>query len=147
MTSASAQALLVARIGTERYAFDIGAVREVVAIEDVAEVPARLVALRGVMPRRDGRVSLLSLAALLGGGDPPHELGGAAVVVTLGGVELALEVDEVEAVVDGGAPIVAGAVAGGLPARGVWRWGQTLVTVLDMGLLAERVTSLEERKQ
>jgi chemotaxis signal transduction protein len=147
MKAAPAPALLVARVGTERYGFDIGAVREVVVIERVADVPARSAAVRGVMPLRDRHVSLISLAALLGGGDPPLETGGAAVVVTLGGVDLALEVDEVEAVVDVGAELVAGAAPGGVPARGVWRWGQTLVTVLDMGVLAERVTALEERKR
>jgi len=146
VSAAPSPAFLVARVGADRYGLEIGAVREVVAIDHVADVPARSTAVRGVMPRRDRHVSLLSLAALLGGGDPPHELGGAAVVVTLGGVELALEVDEVEAVVDGGAELVAAALSGGLPARGVWRAGSSLVTVLDTGLLAERVRALEERK-
>ncbi len=147
MTAPTAPALLVARVGAERYGFDIGAVREVVAIEGVADVPAVSAAVRGVMPRRQRHVSVISLAALLSGGALPRETGGAAIVVSLGGAELALEVDEVESVVDGGAVFVAAAAPGGLPGRGVWRCGSVLVTVLDMGLLAERVTALEERKR
>lgn len=147
MTEPTAPALLVARVGEEHYGFDIGTVREIVAIEGVADVPACSAAVRGVMPRRQRHVSLISLAALLSGGAPPPETGGAAVVVTLGGAELALEVDEVESVVNGGAEFVAAAPAGGIPARGVWRCGNTLVTVLDTGLLAERVTALEERER
>lgn len=145
MTTPAAPALVVARVGSERYGFDVGVVREVVAIEDVADVPALSAAVRGVMPRGERHVTLVSLAALLSGGMPPREPGRAAVVVTLGGAELALEVDEVESVVDGGAEFVMAAAGGGIPARGVWRCGQSLVTVLDTGLLAERLTALEER--
>jgi chemotaxis signal transduction protein len=147
VTAPIAPALLVARVGAEHYGFDIGTVREVVAIAGVAAVPARSAAVRGVMPRHQRHVSLISLAALLSGGAPPPEAGGAAVVVTLGGAELALEVDEVESVVNGGAEFVSAAAVGGIPARGVWRCDQTLVTVLDAGLLAERVTALEERER
>ena len=45
----------------------MGAVREVVRVAGVAAVPAALAAHRGVMPYRDHYVSLISLAALLGG--------------------------------------------------------------------------------
>jgi chemotaxis signal transduction protein len=147
MTAPAAPALVVARVGTERYGFDLAAVREVVAIQDVAQVPSLSAAVRGVMPRGSRHVTLVSLAALLSGGAPPPVAGGAAVVVTAGGAELALEVDEVESVVNGGAEFVAAASAGGLPARGVWRCGTALVTVLDTETLAGRVTAREERER
>ena len=65
-------------------------------------------------------------------------------MVRHGGAELALEVDEVESVVDGDAEYVGASATGSLPARGVWRWGNQLVTVLDVAQLAERVNALEE---
>ena len=142
----AAPALLVARVGSEHYGFDVTEVREIVAIADVAEVPTVSRAVRGVMPRRERHVSLVNLAALLSGAPPPFETSASAVVVTSGGADLALEVDEVESVVDGGAEFVAVAAAAGLPARGVWRCGALLVTVLDAGLLAERVAKLQERE-
>jgi len=143
----AAPALLVARVGSEHYGFDVTEVREIVAIAAVAEVPTVSRAVRGVMPRGERHVSLVNLAALLSGEPPPFETSSAAVVVTAGGADLALEVDEVESVVDRGAEYVAAAAAGGLPARGVWRCGTVLVTVLDAGLLAERVAALQERER
>ena len=141
--TAGSPALLVTRVGAERYGFDVAEVREIVAIDRVAHVPTLSPAVRGVMPRRERHVSLVNLASLLSGAPPPFETSAAAVVVTTGGADLALEVDEVESVVDGGAEFVSGAVAGGIPARGVWRCGTYLVTVLDARLLAERVTALQ----
>jgi chemotaxis signal transduction protein len=145
VTAPVAPALLVVRVGAERFGFDIATVREVMAIVGVAPVPSLSAAVRGVMPRHERHVSLVSLAALLSGGAPPAAAGGAAIVVAAGGADVALEVDEVESVVNEGAEFVAAAAAGGMPARGVWRCGQTLVTVLDTGLLVERVRALEER--
>ena len=147
MTAPPAPAFVVARIGAERYGIELGTVREIVGIAGLASVPVLGAAVRGVIPHHGRYVSLISLAALLGGGPPPPEAGGAAVVVALGGAELALEVDEVEAVADGGAEFVAASPVGGIPARGVWRCGDAMVTVLDAGLLAERVTALEERER
>jgi chemotaxis signal transduction protein len=145
MKAPVAPALLVARVGTEHYGFDLATVCEVMAVDAVAPVPSLSAAVRGVMVRGQHHVSLVSLAALLSGGAPPPLTGGAAVVIAVGGVELALEVDEVESVVNGGAEFAAAPIAGGGPARGVWRCGQTLVTVLDTALLAERVAAREER--
>jgi chemotaxis signal transduction protein len=147
VTAPTAPPLLVARVGAERFGFDIGTVREVVAVDGVADVPTRCTAVRGVMRLRERHLSVVSLAALLSGGAPPRETGGAAVVVRLGSAELALEVDEVESVVDAGAEFVAPAAAGAIAGRGVWRCGNRLVTVLDTGLLAERMAALEERGQ
>ncbi|HTT66979.1 MAG TPA: chemotaxis protein CheW [Gemmatimonadales bacterium] len=144
MSAPASFPFVVARLGAERYGFDVAAVREVVAVGALASVPARSAAVRGLIPHRERFLPVVSLAALLAGGAPPVEPGGSALVVTMGGADLALEVDEVEAVVDGDAEFVGGSATGSLPARGVWRWGSALVTVLDVALLAERVTALEE---
>ena len=144
--SADAPALVVARVGTERYGFEVAAVREIVTVAGVVDVPTVSPVVRGVMPLRDHHVALVSLAALLTGAAPSFETARTAVVVTTGEVDLAVEVDEVEDVVDGGAEQVAPAAADA-PVRGVWRCGENLVTVLDTALLGERVTALREREQ
>jgi len=138
---------VVARVGAERYGFDVAAVREVVAVGYLASVPARSAAVRGLIPNRDRFLPVVSLSALLSGAAPPMEPGPTALVVTHGGAEMALEVDEVESVADGGAEFVGGAAIGSLPARGVWRWDGALVTVLDVAQLAERVNTLEEHER
>lgn len=140
----SVSPLLVARAGGERYGLEIAAVREVAPIGDVTPVPSRSLAVRGVMPLRERYLSLYSLEALLTGRMPLRGQAGAAVVVELGGAELALEVDEVESVVDGGATFVAGEGVAGIAARGVCRCGDVLVTVLDSARLAERVATFVE---
>jgi chemotaxis signal transduction protein len=129
---------LVVRAGGERYGLALEAVREVLDVTSPPQpVPARTAALRGVIPHRDRFLSLLHLGALLGGGAPPAAVGDTAVVVETAHSAMALEVDDVEVVVDGGATYVGAAGAG---TQGVWRVGTDLVTVLDLGVLAERVT-------
>jgi chemotaxis signal transduction protein len=137
--------LLVARAGGERYGLDIAAVREVVPVGEVTPVPSHSLAVRGVMPLRERYLSLFSLEALLTGRMPLRGQAGAAVVVALGGAEVALEVDEVEAVVDGGGAFLSGEGVAGIAARGVCRCGESLVTVLDSAQLAERVAAFVER--
>lgn len=136
--------LLVARAGGERYGLEIAAVREVVPVGDVTPVPSRSLAVRGVMPLGERYLSLLSLEALLTGRMPLRGQAGAAVIVVLGGAELALEVDEVESVVGEGCVFVSGEGVAGVAARGVCRCGDALVTVLDSARLAERVAAFVE---
>ena len=139
----STGAFLVVRAGRERYGLDLGAVREVVDVAPPRAVPSRSPAMRGVMPLRDRHVSLIHLGALLTGGPPPPAaLDETAVVVMVGRAALALEVDDVEEVVDRGATQVGGAPAGW--AAGVWRVGEELVTVLELGVLAERLSEIGE---
>ncbi|HVM43274.1 MAG TPA: chemotaxis protein CheW [Gemmatimonadales bacterium] len=145
--SPAAAALVVARVGTERYGFEVAAVREIVTVAGVVDVPTVSPVVRGVMPHRDHHVALVSLAALLTGAAPSFETARTAVVVTTGEADLAVEVDEVEDVVDGGAEQVAPAAPGDAPVRGVWRCGGNLVTVLDAAMLGERVTALRERER
>jgi purine-binding chemotaxis protein CheW len=132
---------LVVRAGQERYGIGLDAVREVVDLAGARPVPARSPALRGVMPLRDRFCSLLHLGALLAGGSPPDATGETAVIVEVAGTPMALEVDDVEEVVDRGARLV-GAPTGPW-ASGVWRVGDDLVTVLDLGALAERINERE----
>lgn len=130
---------LVVRAGGARYGLDLEAVREVLDVASVPQpVPARTPALRGVIPHRDRFLSLLHLGALLSGGAPPATVGDTAVVVETARTAMALEVDDVEVVVDRGATYVG--AAGSAWTVGVWRVGTELVAVLDLGVLAERVT-------
>lgn len=128
---------VVVRVGGERYGLPLGAVREVVDIVAPRAVPTSNAALRGVMPLRDRHCSLVHLAALLAAAPAPSELGDTAVVVDARGAPLALEVDDVEGVVDRGAVHVGAAPVAW--ATGVWRVGTDLVTTLDLDALAERV--------
>lgn len=133
----AASAFLVVRAGGARYGLDLADVREVVDTVPARPVPARLAAMRGVMPLHERYVSLIHLAALIAGRAPPELVSETAVVVIVGGAPLALEVDDVEAVVDRTANYVGAAPVGW--ASGVWRVGEELVTVLDLGVLAERI--------
>ncbi len=133
---------LVVRAGGERYGLGLEAVREVVDVPPPRPVPARTPALRGVMPLHERHCSLIHLASLLAGASPPGHVSDTAVVVSAGGVTMALEVDDVEAVVERGATFVGAAPAAW--ASGVWRVGDELVTVLDLGVLVEKLGGASE---
>ena len=135
-----ADGFLVVRAGGARYGLGLADVREVVDVVPPRPVPARLAALRGVMPLHERYVSLIHLAALIAGGTPPESLGDTAVVVHVAGSALALEVEDVEAVVDRATDYVGAAPVSW--ASGVWRVGTDLVTVLDLSVLAERINPL-----
>lgn len=132
-------AFLIVRARNERYGLPLLEVLEVVDLAPPQPVPTRCSALRGLMPLRERFVSLVHLGTVLAGpgASPPPALGDTAVVVSVAGVPMALEVDDVEAVVDRSATFVGAAPAPW--ASGVWRIAQELVTVLDLGALAERI--------
>lgn len=137
----SAAGFLVVRSGAERLGIAMASVEAVVDLGVPAQVPARLPAFRGVVRWRERHVSVLHLGALVSGGVPPEGRGDTALVVVLGGTPVALEVDAVDEVVEDG-----GANLGGTPtvaASGVWQVGGALVTMLDLGALAERLTELK----
>jgi chemotaxis signal transduction protein len=129
---------LVVRAGGERYGLRLEDVREVVDTLEPRAVPARTSALRGVMPLHERHCSLLHLESLLSGTVPPAVVSDTAVVVAAGGFLMALEVEDVEDVVDRAATFVGAAPAAW--STGVWRVGDELVTVLDLEVLAERLT-------
>jgi chemotaxis signal transduction protein len=138
----SAAGFLVARSGVERIGVALASVEEVVDLGVPAPVPARLAAFRGVVPWRGRHVSVLHLGALLAGGEPPAARGDTALVIDLGGTPVALEVDGVEEVVEGGGASVGESPVAG--ASGVWQVDGALVTMLDLGALAERLAELKE---
>jgi chemotaxis signal transduction protein len=133
----AAVGFLVVRAGGARYGLALSEVREVVDIVAPRPVPARSPAVRGVMPLRQRHLSLVHLGTLIDGGHPPEGVTETAVVVEIAGVMLALEVDDVEAVIDRDADFVGAAPVGW--ASGVWRIDAELVTVLDLGVLAGRI--------
>jgi chemotaxis signal transduction protein len=138
---------LVVRSGAERLGIEMASVEEVVGLGVPAQVPARLPAFRGVVRWRGRHVAVLHLGALVAGGAPPEARGDTALVVVLGGTPVALEVDAVDAVVEDGGASVGGASVGGAlaaGASGVWQVGGALVTMLDVGALAERLAELKE---
>lgn len=102
-------------------------------------VPVRNPALRGVMPYRDRFVSLVHLGALVSGSAAPEAAGATVVIADLGSASVALEVDDVETVVDRTASFVGPAPVAW--ASGVWRAGDDLVTVLDPEHLGERLAA------
>ncbi len=133
---------LLVRAAGERYGVELAAIEEVVELPDPAPVPARLAALRGVVRWRERHLSVLHLGALMAGGAPPGTRGGTALVVRLGGVPVALEVDAVVDVVEyGGGSVGASPTAG---ASGVWAVEGTLVTMLDLEALAGRLAEQGE---
>ena len=135
---ASSGRFLVVRAGGERYGLDLAAVREVVDTTPPRAVPARLAAVRGVMPLRERFYTLVHLGALIAGGAPSGGVAETAVITDLGGTAVALEVDDVEAVVEHGATLVGGGAGGGITE--VWRVGGELVSVLDLAVLAGRLS-------
>ena len=139
----AAQGFLVVRAGASRYGLALSDVREVVDVAPPRMVPARLAAMRGVMPLHQRHVSLVHLASLISDGNPPYDIGDTAVVVEVGGAPLALEVEAVEAVVDRATDFVGAAPVAW--ASGVWRVGAELVTVLDLGVLTERLMNVQEQ--
>lgn len=128
---------LVVRAGGERYGLGLAHVREVVDVAPPRAVPSRVAAVRGVMPLREHWLTLAHLGALVGGGAPPAALADTAVITDVGGAPVALEVDDVEAVVEAGATPVGGGSAG---VTEVWRVGGELVSELDLAALAARLT-------
>lgn len=130
---------LVVRVGTERFGIPLGAVREAMDRAEPRPVPTRGPAVRGVMPYRERFVSLVHLGALVSGTAAPEAAGGTVVIVELAGSAVALEVDDVETVVDRAASFVGPAPVAW--ATGVWRVGGDLVTVLDTEHLGERLTA------
>jgi chemotaxis signal transduction protein len=137
-----AAGFLVVRAGSERYGIDLASVEEVVDLGAPAAVPGRLPAFRGVVRWRARHLSVLHLGALMEGAPPPEERGDTGLVVRLGGRPVALEVDAVMDVVEGGGASVGVSPAAG--AAGVWQVDGALVTMIDLGALAERVADQGE---
>ena len=133
----SGAGFLLVRVGVEHYGVDLASIEEVVDLGTPAAVPSALRAFRGVVRWRARHLSVLHLGALMDGRSPPPERGDTALVVRLGGRPVALEVDAVVDVVEGGGASVGASPTAG--ASGVWAVAGALVTMLDLDALAGRV--------
>ena len=129
---------LLVRAEGRAYGLPVGRVLEVGDSGKVLEVPRSLPAMRGLTPLRGRLVPQVHLGAFLGGRPVPAEVGRTVVLVELRGRQVAFEVDDADEVVRGSAlPVPPG---DDLPlAVGVWRSGGTVVPVLDLAALEERI--------
>ncbi len=129
---------LLVRVGGKAYGLPLRRVLEVGDLDEVLDVPRGLPAVRGLTPLRGRLVPLVHLGALLGDRQPPVERGRAVVLVELGPRQVALEVDDAEAVVrEEALPVPQGQ---SLPwAAGVARQAGGLVPILDLDALGSRI--------
>jgi chemotaxis signal transduction protein len=130
---------LLVRVGDQAYGLPLAHVLEVSDVSEVLEAPRALAAVRGLAPLRGGLVPLIHLGALLGGKAAPTGRGRTAVLVRLGGVQVALEVDDADEVVrEDPLPVPRGQH---LPwAAGVARpHDGALVPILDFEALKDRI--------
>jgi purine-binding chemotaxis protein CheW len=129
---------LLVRAERRAYGLPLERVVEVADLAEVMDVPRADPAVRGLTPLRGKLVPLVHLGAFLGGREPPDQRGRAAVLIELAGRYLALEVDDADEVIRGGAlPLPDGAT---LPwATGVAARTTGLVPILDLDALGERI--------
>jgi purine-binding chemotaxis protein CheW len=130
--------VLVVRVGAERVAVPIGAVREVLDAPEVWPVPLAPSAVCGQVAVRGQHVPVLDLAVLLG---IPREAPGAPVVLVMGDGAYALAVDDAVDFWDPGAsaarPLPAGADQRA-PLRGLLQEGTQVALVVDETVLMGR---------
>jgi chemotaxis signal transduction protein len=124
-------AVLLARAGSRRVALPVEHLLEVIDPGPAVPVPAREPALRGLASLRGRLIPLVHLGALLDGGRYPDAASGAAVVISVAGRALCLELEAVEEVTQGSVvPVPAGEA---LPwALGVVRAAGGLVPIIDV---------------
>ena len=139
---------LLVRSDGKTYGLPVARVLEVGDATEVLHIPRKLPAVRGLTPLRGRLVPLIHLGAFLTGSDaPPAPSPGAAasvrtvVLVELGagGRQVALEVDDADAVVrEQPLPVPRGQT---LPwASGVGEQEGGLVPILDLDALGDRIT-------
>ncbi|MGH7519052.1 MAG: chemotaxis protein CheW [Gemmatimonadales bacterium] len=134
----TAFAVLLARAGARRVALPLEHLVEVINPGPAVSVPAREPALRGLASLRGRLIPLIHLGALLDGGTCPSTPGDAAVVISVNGRALCLEVEAVDEVTRGDVvPVPAGEA---LPwALGVVRADGGLVPILDVAAVGSRL--------
>jgi len=137
---------LIIRAEGKEYGLRIDQVLEVADGFELYPAPSAHPAVRGVTPMRDRLVPLVHLAALLTNATPAPDLGGTVVLAKAGGTLLALEVDDVDEVIPERPEPVPEAWQ--LPwAAGVAERGGTLIPVVDIESLVERLTPAEVSEQ
>lgn len=128
---------LLVRLGSRRVGLPIDFVIAVEALGPVHPVPAAEPACRGVTSTRGRILPVLSLAALVGAdGD---EGGGTAILLSINGKNMCVEVDDAEAIIRGDPlPLPPGE---SLPwASGVVRLSDGLIPLVDLDAVGERLT-------
>ena len=100
MVEDGARRVLVCRVGSERFALPVTAVRQVVASVPVTRIPGAPEAVRGIANVHGILVTTVSVPRLLG--MPAPEQSDWLVVLSLCQGRVGIEVDEVEDVHDGG---------------------------------------------
>lgn len=136
--------LLYVRAGAQRFGLPLQGVIAVIEAGPVQAVPSRLGALRGVIEARGRMLARLNLGALLGEEMPGDRPGGMLVIAVVGGREVALEVDEVDA-----APVESVLPAPDHARLQPWASGaikrpEGWVPILNLEVLAERWRRAEE---
>jgi chemotaxis signal transduction protein len=130
---------LLVRVGHRRVGLPLSQVIEVMPLGRVHRVPVVEPAVRGLVAVHGRMVPVVHLGALLEGGHCPPESAGIAVVVTLEGRKLCLEIDDAEILVrEPALPVPPGET---LPwAVGVAQHEDSLVPLLDLSALSSRLT-------
>ncbi|UCD23882.1 MAG: chemotaxis protein CheW [Gemmatimonadota bacterium] len=133
---------LLVRVEGREYGIRIDQVVEVADGFELYDAPSSHTAVRGVTPMRDRLVPLVHLAALLANGTPAPEHCMTVVLARARGTLIALEVDDAEEVVSD--PLQPVPEAWRLPwAAGVAERGDTMIPVIDIESLVERLTPAE----
>jgi chemotaxis signal transduction protein len=129
---------LLVRTGNRRVGLELSHVLGVTPLASVHPVPSVESAVRGVAAVQGKMVPVIHLGALLEGVACPPVFGALAVLVSVGGRRLCLEVDEAELLVrDRALPVPPGST---LPwAFGVARHAGGLVPLLDLPALSSRL--------
>jgi chemotaxis signal transduction protein len=138
MSDATGCRYLLVQAGGRDIGLEVGEVLEVVDLEATFTVPSREPALRGVVAVRERLVPVVSLSAVLWGGECPAVRGEIGVLARAGRQRICLEVDGAEAVMaEDVVPVPAGET---LPwAMGVARRNGALVPILDLKALGARL--------
>jgi chemotaxis signal transduction protein len=130
---------LLVRAGGHRVGLEVSQVVEVTQLGPVHPVPAVEPAVRGISAIHGRMMLVIHLGSLLAGVRCPAEVGSVAVLVTLDGRHMCLEVDEAEILLrEPALPVPPGET---LPwAIGVARHSDGLVPLLDLSALSSRLT-------
>lgn len=133
----TAGGFLLVRTGSRRVGLELDQIVELIQVGAVHRVPSREPSVRGVAHVRGRLIPVVHLGALLEAGPCPARGGDLAVVVTVDGKRVCLEIDDAEVVVrEPALPVPPGST---LPwAIGIARHPDGLVPVLDLAALSSR---------
>ena len=128
---------LLVRLGTRRVGLPIGFVVAVEALGAVHAVPTLEPSCRGLTMTRGRILPVLTLTTLIGAA--PGDQGETAILLSINGKNLCVEVDDAEAIIRGDPlPLPKGE---SLPwASGVIRMSDGLVPLVDLEAVGERLT-------